>query len=128
MNERALNTLKRSDKGPLAPAPVLAGSLGEVAQVISAWPDVLATSHWDLNDQTCLDGIDFYVADQELGHIHLDGSLHLATSPELGAAMIAQGLARRFPYASGWVCEKIDTIGSDAAVDLFPRNYERLAL
>lgn len=126
MNDHALNTMKRSEKGPTEPAPALDGPLAAVAESISDWPDVITTAHWDLYDPSRLDGIDFYVAESELGHIHLDGSLHLATSPKLGESLIAEKLARPFPYARGWVCEKVDTIGPDAAIALFRRNYEML--
>ena len=126
MNEHALGTMKRSEKGPDAPAPSLDGSLRVVADAVGAWPDVMTTAHWDLYDQSRLDGIDFYVVDRELGHIHLDGSIHLATSLKLGAALMAEGRARPFRYAEGWVCEEVDSIGSDAAIALFRRNYDRL--
>jgi hypothetical protein len=119
--------MKRADKGPVAPPPVLDGTLGAVSQALVAWPDVVATVHWDLDDTTRVDGVDFYVGERELGHVHLDGSLHLATNPTLGAALVADGLARRFPYAKGWVCENVDRIGAEAAIALFRRNYDRLS-
>ena len=101
--------------------------LSERSQKLSpdgrAWT---ATAHWDLYDPSRVDGIDFYVGEQELGHIHLDGRLHLATSPDLGAALVAERLARPFRYGRGWVCEYVGNIGPDATVALFHRNYERL--
>ena len=126
MKERAPGTLARADKGPLAPAPPLDGSLGIVADVVAGWPDVTASTHWELYRPTEVDGIDFYVGDEELGHIHLDGSIHLATSPTLGRSLIAAGLARPFRYQPGWVCEQVQGIGPEAAVALFRRNYESL--
>ena len=127
MNEAALGTLRRSDKGPIAPPPVLGGKLGAVSEIVTAWPGVTPTVHWDLDDHTRVDGIDFYVGDLELGHLHLDGSLHLATSPTLGAALIAEGLAKPFRYAKGWVCENVDRIGTGATIALLRRNYDRLS-
>lgn len=126
MNERALGVLIRSDKGPVKPPPALDGPLGAVADAVAAWPGVIATAHWDLYRPSRVDGVDFYVGEEELGHVHLDGSLHLATTPTLGAALIAEGLARPFRYQRGWVCETVQSIGPDAAVTLFQRNYERL--
>ncbi|RXH55368.1 Transcriptional regulator, TetR family [Granulicella sibirica] len=35
-----------------------------------------------------MDGADFYRANDEMGHIHLDGDLHLALSPVLASALI----------------------------------------
>lgn len=126
MNERALGTLARADKGPLAPPPTLDEPLGTVAAVVAGWPDVKASTHWDLYRPTQVDGIDFYVGDDELGHIHLDGSIHLATSPTLGQSLIAEGLARPFRYQCGWVCERVQDIAPQAAIALFRRNYDAL--
>ena len=126
MIEQALSTLPRDVKGPLAPPPVLGGSIQAVADAVAGWPEVEATTHWHLNDQTRVDGIDFYVGADELGHIHLDGSIHLATTLDLGAEMVAEGLGRPFPWARGWTLARIDQLGVDGAVALFRRNYDRL--
>ncbi len=126
MTNQALSTLPREAKGPLAPPPILKGSLRTMADTITAWPEVVATTHWHLNDRDRVDGIDFYVGADELGHIHLDGSIHLATSPELGAKLVAEGLGRPFPWAEGWTMASVGRLGVDVAVALFRRNYERL--
>ncbi len=65
------------------------------------------------------------VAD-ELGHIHLDGSIHLATAPELGAQLVAEGLGRPFPWARGWTMASVSRLDVDAAVAMFRRNYNQL--
>lgn len=85
-----------------------------------------ATGHWDPFNPGRVDGVDFYVGAEELGHIHLDGSIHLATSPELSRVLVAEGLARPFSHVRGWVEETVQHIGSNAAVDLFRTNYERV--
>ena len=126
MTQQALSTLPRQAKGPLAPPPVLGGALQAVADAVAAWPGVEATTHWHFADQRRVDGIDFYVGPDELGHLHLDGSVHLATTPDLGAELIAQGLARPFPWARGWTMAETRRVGVDAAVALFRRNYDRL--
>ncbi len=123
---QALSTLPREAKGPLAPPPVLGGPLQTAADVIAGWPEVEATTHWHFSDQTRVDGIDFYVGADELGHIHLDGSIHLATTPELGAKLVAEGLGRPFPWAHGWTTVSIGRLGVDAAVAAVRRNYDRL--
>ena len=60
-----------------------------------------------------VDGADFYCGDEELGHIHLNGEVHLATSPAITRALIAAGAADRFPCAGAgeWITYRI---GSDA--------------
>lgn len=92
LTDQALSILPREAKGPFAPPPILGGPAQAVADAIAAWPQVEDTTHWHLNDQTRVDGIDFYVGPDELGHIHLDGSIHLATTLELGAEIVAEGL------------------------------------
>ena len=126
MLDQTLATLPREAKGAIAPPPPLEGQLNDAAEAISAWPGVVATSHWHLIDQSRTDGVDFYVGCAELGHIHLDGSIHLATSPSLGARMVAEGVARPFPYARGWALSSVTTLGVDGSVALFRRNYDRL--
>ena len=126
MTERAKNTMPRSKKGPVIQPPALTGVLAEVADSVSNWPGVIATGHWSLFRPRRVDGIDFYVGEEELGHIHLDGDMHLATSPSLGEAMVAEGLARPFEYQEGWVHEYVQGIGAEAAVALFRSNYDRL--
>lgn len=126
MTDTALATLPREAKGPLAPPPVLDGEIGRVAGAIAAWPGVTATTHWSL-DHSAVDGVDFYVSEEELGHIHLDGSIHLATSPALGAVMVAEGLGVPFRWARGWTLARVAALGEDGSVALFRRNYDRLA-
>ncbi len=127
MTDRALDTLARAAKGPVAPAPRIDGPLGAAVDVIAGWPGVTATAHWDLFDPSRVDGVDFYVGEEELGHIHLDGSIHLATSPSLADVLVGEGAARRFRYGRGWVCQDVHELGSEKTVSLFRRNYERLA-
>ena len=126
MSDHALGTLTRAEKGPVAPPPRLDGPLGTVADAVRGWAGVIATVHWDLLRSTRVDGIDFYLGEEELGHLHLDGSVHLATSPTLGRALIAECAAHPFRYQQGWVCETVRRIGPDAAIALFRRNYDRL--
>lgn len=126
MVEQALSTLPRDAKGPLAPPPKLDEPLKAVADAVAPWPEVEATTHWHLYDRDRVDGIDFYVGTDELGHIHLDGSIHLATTPELGAKLVNEGLGRPFPWAQGWITASVGGLGSDVAVALFRRNYDRL--
>ena len=123
--ERAQDTLPRADKGAIMPAPALTGPLAAVAAV-ATWPGVSTTGHWDLFRPTQVDGVDFYVGEEELGHIHLDGDIHLATAPGLGRALVAEGLARPFPYARGWVQQDVHRVGPAAAIALFRRNYDQL--
>ena len=126
MTEQALSTLPRAAKGPIVPPPELDGELRTVADAIAAWPEVKATTHWHLRDRGRVDGIDFYVGPDELGHIHLDGSIHLATTPGLGATLVSEGLGRPFPWAGGWTMASVSRLGVDGAVTLFRRNYDRL--
>jgi len=126
VTEQALSTLPREAKVPLAPPPALNGPLRAVADAVAAWPEVEATTHWHLSDRDRIDGIDFYVGRDEIGHIHLDGSIHLATTPELGAKLVAEGLGRPFPWARGWTMASVSRLGVDATVALFRRNYDLL--
>ena len=126
MTEQALDTLPREAKGRLAPPPTLGGRAQAVADAVAAWPEVEASMHWHLSDRTRVDGIDFYVGADELGHIHLDGTIHLATTPGLSSELVTEGLGRPFRWARGWTLSSIDQLGVDVAVSVFRRNYDRL--
>ena len=45
MTDMALDTLPRSAKGLIAPAPRIDGPLGAAVDVIAGWPGVIATAH-----------------------------------------------------------------------------------
>lgn len=121
-----------SEKGPLAPVPTLAAMLEPTSQAVQSWPGVIAAAHWDLfRVGQVVDGADFYVGMAELGHIHLSGDVHLASSPALGQALVASGWARplRFGGAQyvGWTEFHVRTAADAAhATRLFELNYQRL--
>ncbi len=124
--------MKLADKGPLAPVPTLAAVLEPISQAIQGWPGIIAAAHWDLyRVGEVVDGADFYVGEAELGHIHLSGDVHLASSPALGQTLVAGGLARplRFGGAAyqGWTEFRVQTAADAAqAAWLFELNYQRL--
>lgn len=126
MIEQAQYTLPRSAKGPLAPPPKLQGDLQAVVDTVAAWPEVQATMHWHFSDPGRVDGVDFYVGDDELGHLHLDGAIHLATTAALQADLIGEGFGVPFRYARGWTQSSVRRLGVAGAAALFLRNYHRL--
>ena len=128
MDNKVIGTLPRDQKGPVDRPPKLRGVLGEVVDCVSSWPGVNATVHWHLCDQTRVDGVDFYLGDDELGHLHLDGVIHLSSDPKLGNLLVLEGAAKPFRYVRGWVEAEALHIGADAAVALFRRNYDQLQI
>ena len=121
------DSLPLNAKGRFAPPPVLKGPAGRVALEIATWPKVISATHWRLGQPGVVDGADFYVGEQELGHIHLDGEVHLATSLELRKTFLAKKQARPFPYYASWVEASIETEAeADHALWLFKVNYTRL--
>ena len=117
-------------KGKYAPPPIMTTFPQMVSDEIQSWDHIISATHWDLYDRKKVDGADFYVGKNELGHIHLDGFLHLATTKDLKIPLIENNLAQKFPFGGeyeGWVLYKI-TSESEAkqAIFLFRLNYERL--
>ncbi len=121
--------MRLAEKGAIVPPPPLSPHLQAVADSISGGQGIIAATHWDLYQPTKPDGVDFYVGEEELGHIHLNGDVHLATSDEL-RKLIAKGLAQRFPYGGSYACWVLFHIRSDSdarqALWLFELNYQRL--
>jgi hypothetical protein len=119
--------MKLEAKGKIIPPPVLSKFPQQVSAAIQQWKDIIAATHWDLYDKTKPDGADFYVGEEELGHIHLDGSVHLATDKQLKAALLKSKLAMNFPYGKDWVCYDISSAKNvDHALFLFKINYDRI--
>ena len=120
------------EKGPFRPVPVLPPLLQPVSQAIQGWSGVTAATHWDLyRVGEVVDGADFYVGPEELGHIHLNGEVHLAASPVLRHALLDLQLARPFPYGGAayrnWVEFSIHSVADVGhATWMFHLNYQRL--
>lgn len=122
--------MKLEEKGPIKPAPVLAGPGQKTAEAIGSWPTIISATHWDLFNRTRVDGADFYAGDAELGHIHLNGEVHLAATNGLGVPLLERGLVSPLPYGKAygdWVSFMIRTNSdADHATWLFQLNYDRL--
>lgn len=121
------------DKGPIAPPPILSRHLQFVSERIQSWPKVIAATHWDLYSPSQVDGADFYLRDDESGHIHLQGEVHIPLTASDHSMAIAAGMARRFrfsAYGSGafrfWVEADVrNSSEAEIAVTLFEMSYQR---
>lgn len=123
--------MRLADKGPIKPPPALTGPAAKAVEVVMGWTEVIAAAHWALRRPAEIDGVDFYVGDHELGHIHLNAMAHLATPPEIGALLVDHRLAKRFPYGGpaydGWVVYRIRTDKeAEHAAWLFRLAYDRI--
>ena len=72
--------MKLSLKGRFSTRPTLPEHAEDVAKELASWPDMHARTHWLLGDETEVDGADFYLGEEELGHLHLGGQAHVATT------------------------------------------------
>lgn len=121
--------LALGQKGPVAPPPNLEQPYQTAATAIAVWDEVITATHWHLYRKAEVDGIDFYVGERELGHIHLDGWVHLATNQTLCKPLISREFAEAFPYSGyeHWVSYKIESMShAKHAIWLFHLNYLRL--
>ena len=119
--------MKLEDKGPIKPPPRLTKFPQQVSKEIQSWEGIISATHWDLYERTKPDGADFYVGKTELGHIHLDGEVHLATGLTLAKALIKNKLAEKFLYGADWVtCPVNTTEEATHAIWLFTLNYRRI--
>jgi Family of unknown function (DUF5519) len=115
------------EKGPIVPPPELGQFPQQVSKEIQSWKDIIAATHWDLYKRTQPDGADFYVDQIELGHIHLDGEIHLAIGNDLSAVLLKKKLAKKFVYGNGWVTSQIGSAKDVAhAIWLFKLSYNRI--
>ncbi len=123
-----LGTMKLDKKGRFAPPPRLPDLAQVVSESLSAWPDVHARTHWFLGDEEVVDGADFYLHDDELGHLHLDGDAHVAVTKKIRDALIAAELALPFEWSRSFVVRPIQKRSDVPAAEfLFRLAYDRLA-
>ena len=78
-----------------------------VSQALASWEDVHARTHWLLGDESVVDGADFYVGQEEIGHLHLEGQAHVATGLALRKALVAAKLAAPVRWSSKFVVHDI---------------------
>lgn len=119
--------MKLSDKGRFAARPVLDGQSEVVARTVEGWASVHARTHWQLGDETIIDGADFYVGERELGHLHLFAEAHIAMPRALRDAVIAARLASPFRWNESFVVQRVKTSADARATEwLFRLAYDRL--
>ncbi len=118
--------MKLDEKGRFAPPPRLPSAAQRVSEAVAAWEGVHARTHWLLGDETEVDGADFYVGQEELGHIHLDSEAHVMVSSALADALIRAGLGERFRWSRAAVVFGIERPSDvEHALWLFRLNYDR---
>jgi len=118
--------MKLSEKGRFEPPPTLPKLAQKVLDAVSSWPDVHARAHWFLGDEEQIDGADFYVGEDEVGHIHLDGEAHVMFSRSVADAIVDAKAAKRLPWAAiGTVVAIKSTKDVGRALWLFRLSYDR---
>lgn len=93
--------MKLSEKGKFALPPKLEPKHAQaLSETLASWSGVHARTHWQLGDESVVDGVDFYVGDEELGHLHLDGDAHV------------RGLAHPFRWSREFVTWRVTSSAS----------------
>ena len=73
-----------------------------------------------------MDGADFYVGEEEIGHLHLEGQAHVATGLALRKALVAAKLAAPFRWSSKFVVHDVARASDvEHALWLFRLAYDR---
>ena len=118
-------TMSRTAKGRVAPAPRLAAKPQQTAELVAALPNVSVQAHWEIGSQSDVNGTDFYVGEQELGHIHLDGEAHIPVGATLAAVLVQAKLAKRFRWSAQFVV--VDAADTEVAVWTFALRHAQIA-
>jgi hypothetical protein len=118
--------MKLAEKGRYAPPPQLKPAAQQASEALATWAGVHARAHWLLGDEREIDGADFYYAEDELGHIHLDSQAHVMHARPVVEALIKAGLGRRFHWSAEVVVFDIRKQADIAhALWLFQLSYDR---
>ena len=119
--------MRLRNEGVIQPAPALRGKAEEVALELKKWDGMQAVTHWQLGNAQKVDGAEFHVDGRELGHIHLNGEVHLLLTKRLSRALIQKHLAEKFPWGAEWVQTPVRTESErERAVWLFRLGYDHL--
>lgn len=116
--------MSRREKGRVAPPPALAAAPQTVADTVARLPGVTAQAHWEIGSQDAVNGTDFYVGEQELGHIHLDGEAHVPLGAPVVEALVKAGLARRFRWSASFAV--VDAHEVEQAVWVFSLRHRQI--
>jgi hypothetical protein len=119
------DTMTRTQKGRIAPPPRLTGTLQTTADAVAALSGVVAQAHWQIGSQTDVNDVDFYMGEEELGHIHLDGESHIPLGGAVVDALVKAGLARRFRWSRAFA--EIDAADVDATLWLFSLRHAQIS-
>ncbi len=118
--------MKLFEKGRYSPPPPLPAAAQQVSTTLASWPDVHARTHWQLGNERRVDGADFYLGEEELGHLHLDGEAHVATGLPIRKALVAANLAEPFHWSTAFVVHAVAKQPDvDHALWLFRLAYDR---
>src|SRR5215510_5901876 len=109
-------TMSRKAKGRVAAPPRLDGAAQTVSKKVAMLPGVIAQAHWEIGSQSEVNGTDFYVGEDELGHIHLDGEAHIPVGRKLADVLIRARLARRFRWSPEFVALDTEDVAHAAWV------------
>lgn len=120
--------IRLRNAGALQPAPRLEGFTQSVSDELQTWPGMISATHWQLGSSSRVDGAEFHVdKGGELGHIHLNGEIHLVLTKGLRNRLIALELAKRFRWSDAWVTAPVTSPQeADQALWLFRHGYDRL--
>jgi hypothetical protein len=119
-------SMKLADKGRFAPPPTLKPAAQRVSEAVAAWDGIHARTHWLLGDEREVDGADFYLGENEVGHIHLDSEAHVVQPRIVADLLIKAGLARRLEWSRSVVVFAIDRpVDVEHAIWLFQLSYDR---
>lgn len=115
------------EKGHFAPPPRLPRWAQKLSEDLAKQPGVEARTHWLLGDETQVDGADFYLGKEELGHLHLDGEAHVAQADAVRDALVERGLAHPFRWSHQFVTADIsDAAGVERGAWLFSLRRRQL--
>ncbi len=119
--------MKLDEKGHFAPPPRLPRWAQLLSETLAKQPGVEARTHWLLGDETQVDGADFYLGREELGHLHLDGEAHVAQTSAVRNALVEKGLALAFRWSRQFVTADIsDAAGVERGAWLFSLRRRQL--
>ncbi|MBE7209448.1 MAG: DUF5519 family protein [Gluconacetobacter diazotrophicus] len=119
--------MKLRNQGPIQAAPRLEDHAGMLASTVESWPGVAAFTHWQPGSPGVVDGAEFHVGDDELGHVHLDATAHILMGRTITSLLSRKSLGKPPSWSDAWITHPVRSPADVRhGVWLFQLAYDRL--
>jgi hypothetical protein len=120
--------MKLKLEDPIPKPSLLNGWAQKTSIEIQSWEGIVSEPRGADSDLTQVTGVNFHFGEHEIGHIHLDGEIHVTLTKELSKAIVSAKIAQPFPWGDDAMIQCLITNekSMEVALWLFRFGYDQL--